>query len=396
MRPWGTARLLLCPLVSVAAHMVLLTNPGQLLAVVPALWETGVPAPAPKANRKTNKQQILDEAMERFLTEIEARRSNYDRFLEAFIVLCMWAVLLSIFAYAISFFCGNQDDHWTYALVRSWRYFAMPIIRLFHRLGILEAAVYGLALAASAQGWRCHPKDPDLGVRTSLIGGVAFAACWMFSALAHADKCGDSPGQRLLLPMVAMGSHLHMAVLGCLAIVHDSHCIGFLAVLQAYVAVASGLGWLDDASESEAFGSAKLLHCTLASATLMAVGPVLTRRLPLGPFAAGLSLFGHTAYLVAVLLMASKWYPSSCSYVGRQMLFFASLVGATLLGRGKNLRGLQPAAYTFTVLFLVEKELETRWDHWTIKCIIVFFLLQHLYSNSTYVIGMLEPVGPFQ
>lgn len=334
--------------------------------------------------------------MDRFLTEIEAKRSNYDRFAEAFLVFCMWAVLISIFAYAVSFFCGNEEDHWTFALVRCWHYFAMPMIRLLHRHGILEVAAYALALAASAQGCRCHPKDPDLGVRTSLVGGIAFAACWIFSALVHADTCGDSPGRWLLLPMVAIGSHLHMAVLGCLAMVHDSHCIGFLAVLQAYIAIASSLGWLDDASESEAFGSAKLLHCTLASATLMAGVPLLAPRLPLGPFAAGLSLFGHTAYLVAVLLMASKWYPSSRSYVGRQMFFFASLAGAILLGRGKSLHGLQPAAYSFTVLFLVEKELENRWDHWTIKCIIVLFLLHHLYSHSNYVISMLEPVGPFQ
>lgn len=322
MRPGGTARLLLCPLVSVAAHIVLLTNPGHLLAMVPALWETGAPAPSPQP--KTD-QQRFDEAVDRFLTEIEAKRSNYDRFAEAFLVFCMWAVLISIFAYAVSFFCGNEEDHWTFALVRCWHYFAMPMIRLLHRHGILEVAAYALALAASAQGCRCHPKDPDLGVRTSLVGGIAFAACWIFSALVHADTCGDSPGRWLLLPMVAIGSHLHMAVLGCLAMVHDSHCIGFLAVLQAYIAIASSLGWLDDASESEAFGSAKLLHCTLASATLMAGVPLLAPRLPLGPFAAGLSLFGHTAYLVAVLLMASKWYPSSRSYVGRQMFFFRVL-----------------------------------------------------------------------
>lgn len=397
MRPGGAARLLLCPLVSAAAHIVLLTNPGKLLSTVPALWETDPPAQLPK---KISRKKILEEdpyeALDRFLVEIEARRSNYDRFAEAFIVFWMWVVLIAMGAYSISYFSGNEDDHWTYALVRGWRYFAMPMIRLLQRLGIFEAAAYAFALAVSAQGWRCHPKDPDVGVRTSLVGGVAFLPCWIFSVLAHGDKCGIRRKQSLLLPMVAMGSQLHMTVLGCLAIVHDSQSIGFLAVLQAYVAIASSLGWVDDVSESEAFGSAKLLHCTLASATLMAGMPVLTPWLPLGPFAAGLSLFGHTAYFVAVLLMASRWYPSSRGYMGRQMFFFVSLAGAILLGRGKNLQGMQPAGYAFTVLYLVEKELETRWDHWTVKCIIVFFLLHHLYSRSNYVMSMLEPVGPFQ
>mmetsp|Transcript_124909 Transcript_124909/g.249410 ORF Transcript_124909/g.249410 Transcript_124909/m.249410 type:complete len:402 (+) Transcript_124909:111-1316(+) len=395
MRPLGTARLLLCPLVCVAAHIILLTDPGQLLAHVPALWETGVPTPAPRQNHKADRKYTMDvdAVMERFLTEIEARRSNFDRIAEALLVFCMWAVLIAILAYCVSYFCGNEDDHWTFALVRAGRYFVMPTIRLLHRLGILEAAAYAFALVVSAQGWRCHPTEPDLGVKTSLVGGAAFAPCWIFSVLVHAEKCGDSG---LFLPMVAMGSQLHMVVLGCLAIAHGSQSIGFLAVLQAYVAIASGLGWLDDLSESEAFGSAKLFHCTLASATLLAGVPLLTHRLPLGPFAHGLSLFGHTAYFVAVLLIASRWYPSSKgflgSYVGRQMLFFMSLVGAFLLGRGKNMRGLQPTAYVFTVLFLVEKELETKWNHWAMKCIIVFFMLHHLYSNSTYVMGMFEPL----
>jgi len=398
MRPGGTARLLLCPLASVAAHIALMTNPGQLLANVPALWETDAPTPAPRPNLNhiMDESERMHEMMERFLTEIEARRSNYDRVAEALLVFCMWAVLISIMAYTISYFCGNEDAHWTYALVRSWRYFVVPTIRRLHRFGVLEAAAYALALAASAQGWRCRPKEPDLGVRTSLIGGVAFAPCWIFSALAHAGKCGDSPKQPLLLPMVAIGSHLHMVVLGCLAILHENESIGFLAVLQAYVAIASGLGWLDDASESEAFGSSKLLHCALASATLVAGGPVLASRLPLGLFAAGLALFGHTAYFVAVLLLASRWYSNTHNYAGRQMLFFVSLVGAFLLGRAENMRGMQSAAYVFTVLFLVEKEIEFRSDHWAIKCIIVFFLLHHLYSNSLYVMSMLTPVGPFK
>lgn len=201
-----------------------------------------------------------------------------------------------------------------------------------------------------------------------------------------------------MLLAVALGGQLQAAALAPLAVAVRSRALGFLAVAAAHGALAAAppclTGGLQRAKGGFDPGSG--LHCCAVASATVALGSAALRAFtgaPLEVFTGGLAVFGHGGYLAAVLAMASAWRSNWETYVPRQLLAVLSLLAAFLWGWLFAVPALTCASYTFAVLFILEKELENRWDHRGLKVLAAYALLQHLYNNRQYIASMLDPAN---
>jgi len=385
MRPERLARWLCCPVVSVAAHWCLFADRRHLLAALPQLWTTEPSS----AGRRSDSEQTPEDLLADFMQELDARRTTYDRVAGFAIVVVLWGGLAAMVAPPVLYLAGPLASQ----ACRAWRQVLLPLCGWLHRWGAFEAAAYALALSLSGQGCRYPPGAADAGALTALAGGLAFMPCWAYSTWLHAEAGTEQ--RSMLFAAGALGALLEALALAPLALVHKSSLTGFLAISALYGSLAAALHGLGSPRSAGGFDPGSGAHCCAAASVLLVFGAMLLRGFGCmpdwQPFIAGLAVFGHCGYLGAVLAVASKWRSKWDTYIMRQVFAVLSLLAAWLGGRFLAAPALTCASYLFTLLFVLEKELENKFDHVTLKVLAAYLVLQHLYSIREYLLSIVEP-----
>mmetsp|Transcript_50008 Transcript_50008/g.129087 ORF Transcript_50008/g.129087 Transcript_50008/m.129087 type:complete len:147 (+) Transcript_50008:264-704(+) len=115
-----------------------------------------------------------------------------------------------------------------------------------------------------------------------------------------------------------------------------------------------------------------------------AFGPPLLR-----PFVGGFALCGHIAFLTSLLVLSSSWRKAK-NYSVRQAPVLLCLLAYLGTGVWCGVPALKGTGTVFTILWLLQKELEFD-ANFGVKLLAGYFLLQYLYSNGGALEDMFDP-----
>jgi len=436
-----TARWLLLPTLCVVGHWWLLLQPAALLRLTPQLWtpadaaiEDLVPLPQTKrqvfefgwhaakyselcgvdrrdsaeckrilkgvakllgATRPLTPSEFLE--LQQYMIEFDRHPPFANRVLGFFsFVNIMWfvailgiaatvgPVLLFVLGPVLTPLCG-----FLIVIV------VHPVVSLLHRSGALELAAYLMAMSFSVQGSR-YPMSSTAGMMVALTGALAVLPCWAYSTFLH-TACSIEKTKFMTLAYLVLA-----ATTIPLAVIHASQLIGFLSVLAVYgalsfVFVAVDSGFLigfdsKDCTHRCIAASVVLVACFLA----MRVAGVNTFYLK--PFALGGICLGNVLYFLALLILSSGLRVETGTYIIRQLLMAFSLSVALLLGGVYAMPAMTSTASTFSLLWIMQKQLETHWERYCVFVLFVNFaallcLSLWLHQHPKFFMAMFNPAG---
>ena len=110
----------------------------------------------------------------------------------------------------------------------------------------------------------------------------------------------------------------------------------------------------------------------------------------LQPFASACLVFGVVTLYLALLIIASSFYPSDTPYLARQGVVAVALTAGLFIGYVYHLDPIRNGASTFLVMFLLEKSVEIPgiWKGWRV------WVLLLLTSILLYILSLFLRTHP--
>ena len=228
-----------------------------------------------------------------------------------------------------------------------------------------EFLFYAASIGLVASGMK---MSPDWCLLTVLPGCLGFMGCFAFTELNHFE-----PEFRKSLTMNSIQAWGLTAIWGLVALLFNSHIIGFLTImafmsaLHFVAGVIPGIvyvGWdKEDHVPRATFGAGLMLFFYII---LNITGNTNIR---MNVFFEGMNFMGSFVYFLGILIMSSRWYGYGswnrkhfdAKYWVMQALCIASCVAAIWLGTVFGMTALLGVGGTLFYLYIIEKYYEIPW-----------------------------------
>lgn len=276
-------------------------------------------------------------------------------------------------------------------------YFFFQILVIQFRF-IIEVLIYIVLLFITTDGIRFN--DPITGLFVSLLGAsltfpLLFLTCYLHSF-------NFSPRMRSFCKLIMLWISL---IFTPLAIFYQSNLVGFLSTAGLYILLSFlisnsplDLVFEKDARDSKliksSFGSTIIL-ILFASVRILKINVYF-----LTPFTAGVMIIGAIILFISLLFISSKFYSHSpFRLIVRQIpLIFAILV-AILFGNVFGIISLSNTAYTFVVIFFLQKVVEINiwykgsniWCLIFLVSLMLYFVALFLRENPSWIVDLFDP-----
>ena len=218
-----------------------------------------------------------------------------------------------------------------------------------------EPLGYVLCYLVTCQGMR---YAEDTGVYVSLAGTVGFLGMLTYSTEKHRDLTPTPTVKRFLFHVTIVG------VSAPLAIHFQSRLLGYLTVIALHTAMGFGVSYsglcyvvgFDDKSSLQKSVLTSLVTIPLLLLLRGNTVPGLDHYL--APFSHAVHVSSTIVYLLALLILSSRYYWSPSErrgYFPSQIIMIVSLVAFLLYGTVHGVESFVNIASTFAVLYLMEK-----------------------------------------